>query len=112
MAVTSSGDLAYYAVSRLYGDLLGDLSVLGGKQTGLACFVTCLALALAAGPEEVGLEGQVKGHMYGSKNLGASEDEVRGAADLVVRIWEAQTAGRWQDVPESLKVLLDNLKGW
>ena len=112
LSISSTGDLPNFAVSRIYGDLLSDMSVLNERETGLACFVTCLALALDAGPEELDLAGQVKGHMYGARNLGASGAEVRGAADLAIRVWENVAGGSSQDVPNSVKLVLENAKGW
>jgi len=112
MSISSTGDLFNFAVSRIYGDLLSDLSILNERETGLVCFVTCLALALGAGPEELDLANQLKGHMYGARNLGASGAEVRGAADLAYRVWENVTGGSFQDVSSSVKSVLEKAKDW
>ncbi|KAF8437766.1 hypothetical protein BGX38DRAFT_1273890 [Terfezia claveryi] len=112
MSISSAGDLSNFAVSRIYGDLLSDASILNERETGLACFVTCLALALGAGPKELGLAGQIKGHMYGARNLGASGAEVRGATDLALRVWENVTGGSFQDVPNFVKLVLEKAKDW
>ncbi|KAF8425619.1 hypothetical protein EV426DRAFT_595916 [Tirmania nivea] len=112
MSISSAGDLSNFAVSRIYGDLLSDVSILNERETGLACFVTCLALALGTGPEEVELAGQIKGHMYGARNLGASGAEVRGAADLALRVWENVTRGSFHNVSNSVKLVLEKAKVW
>jgi len=112
MSVSSGGDLSNFAVSRIYGDLLSDVSILNERETGLACFVTCLALALGVGPGELDLAGQIKGHMYGARNLGASGVEVRGAADLAFQIWEDVSGGSSQDVSNSVKLVLEKAKDW
>ncbi|RPB26680.1 hypothetical protein L211DRAFT_866174 [Terfezia boudieri ATCC MYA-4762] len=112
MSISSAGDLSNFAVSRIYGDLLSDVSILNERETGLACFVTCLALALGAGPKELGLAGQIKGHMYGARNLGASGAEVRGATDLALRVWENVTGESIQDVPNFVNLVLEKAKDW
>ena len=99
-------------MSRIYGDLLSDLAVLNERETGLALFVTCMAVALAAGPEEHGLAEQMNGHIYGARNLGASGAEVRAAADLALRVWESVAGGGFQDVPDPVKLVLEKAKDW
>lgn len=112
MSVSSAGDLSNFAVSRVYGDLLSDVSILDERETGLACFVTCLGLALGAGPEEHDLAGQIKGHMYGARNLGASGKEVRAAAQMVIDMWETVTGSSFEDAGDPVKSVLEKQKEW
>lgn len=112
LSVSSAGDLANFAISRLYGDLLSDVSILDKRETGLACFATCLAMALGAGPLEQDLAKQIKGHMYGARNLGASGDEIRGTIALVIKIWECVTGEHFRNAADSVKLILEKAKGW
>lgn len=112
LSVSSAGDLAHFAISRLYGDLLSDVSILDKKETGLACFATCLAMALGAGPLEQDLAKQIKGHMYGAKNLGASGDEIRGTTALVIKTWECVTGEHFRNAADSVKLVLEKAQGW
>lgn len=43
MSVTSGGDLSYYAVTSVYGDLMAEMRILGAAETVLLEFVCCLA---------------------------------------------------------------------
>lgn len=70
---TSGGDLGEYAVNCVYGDLVAEFAILNEKETTLLEFVCCLSIM--AGP-------QAKGHMFGSRTLGNSGEEVRGAIEM------------------------------
>ena len=43
MDETSGGDLTYFAINCIYGELLADHSIVGARDTGLLEFVCCLA---------------------------------------------------------------------
>ncbi|KIV91155.1 hypothetical protein PV10_05727 [Exophiala mesophila] len=89
MDETSGGDLTYFAINCIYGELLADHSIVGARDTGLLEFVCCLADDCAP---------QAKGHFFGSINLGASNDILRSSilltADMAFQLgldspWEA-----------------------
>ncbi|KAL2009380.1 hypothetical protein VTN00DRAFT_7574 [Thermoascus crustaceus] len=74
MGASSGGDLDYYAVASIYGELMAETSIVGGAETGVLEFVCCLADGVAP---------QAKGHFFGCKNLGASGAQIRGTVSLV-----------------------------
>lgn len=43
MERSSGGDLSYYAVASIYGELMAEISIINGKETGVLEFVCCLA---------------------------------------------------------------------
>ncbi|KAK2752890.1 hypothetical protein FQN54_008043 [Arachnomyces sp. PD_36] len=74
MGRSSGGDLDYYAVSSVYGELMAETSILGAAETGILEFVCCLVADVAP---------QAKGHFFGCKNLGATGAQMRGTISLV-----------------------------
>ncbi|KAL2432387.1 hypothetical protein ABEF95_007351 [Exophiala dermatitidis] len=79
MDTTSGGDLTYFAINCIYGELLSEFRILGPLETGLLEFVCCLADG--CGP-------QAKGHFFGSINLGATTTTLRATVLLAERIAE------------------------
>ncbi|PGH20070.1 hypothetical protein AJ80_03720 [Polytolypa hystricis UAMH7299] len=77
MSRSSGGDLSYYAVSSVYGDLMAEMSILNPIETVMLEFVCCLADNVPA---------QTKGHFFGCKNLGATGPQVDGAIEIVREI--------------------------
>ncbi|KAK2807230.1 hypothetical protein FQN50_005517 [Emmonsiellopsis sp. PD_5] len=77
MGASSGGDLSYFAVSSVYGDLMAEMSVVGAAETGVLEFVCCLG-------DGVGMQG--KGHFFGCRNLGVSGAEMMGVIELVREI--------------------------
>lgn len=47
MGASSGGDLDYYAVASIYGELMAETSIVGGAETGVLEFVCCLADGVA-----------------------------------------------------------------
>ncbi|KAJ9264738.1 hypothetical protein DTO195F2_2189 [Paecilomyces variotii] len=74
MGRSSGGDLSYYAVASIYGELMAETSIMNGKETGILEFVCCLVDDVAP---------QAKGHFFGCRNLGASKTEIQGTISLV-----------------------------
>ncbi|OAX77469.1 hypothetical protein ACJ72_08232 [Emergomyces africanus] len=77
MSASSAGDLSYFAVSSIYGELMAEMSILDGRETVLLEFVCCLADGVGA---------QAKGHFFGCRNLGVTGPEIRGAIEIVREI--------------------------
>ncbi|PGH03700.1 hypothetical protein AJ79_07282 [Helicocarpus griseus UAMH5409] len=77
MRSTSAGDLDYFAVTSVYGELMSEMRILDGRETVLLEFVCCLA-------DEVG--AQAKGHFFGCSNLKVSGEEMRGSIAMVREI--------------------------
>jgi len=75
LAVASGGDLAEFAINAVYGDLMAEVSRLNAKETALLEFIACYA---TAGTSFV----QAKSHMFGSRNLGNSKDEIQAAVSI------------------------------
>jgi alkylhydroperoxidase/carboxymuconolactone decarboxylase family protein YurZ len=73
LAETSGGDLSYFVVNCVYGDLLAEDSILDPKDTALLDFACCYA---------TGAFPQAKGHLYGSLNLGNGRKEIEGIMSL------------------------------
>ncbi|KAL2367068.1 hypothetical protein RJZ57_008600, partial [Blastomyces gilchristii] len=59
MSASSAGDLSYFAVSSIYGELMAEMRILDGRETVL-------------------LE-----HFFGCRNLGITGPEIRGAIEMV-----------------------------
>ncbi|KAL2365567.1 hypothetical protein RJZ56_001499 [Blastomyces dermatitidis] len=74
MSASSAGDLSYFAVSSIYGELMAEMRILDGRETVLLEFVCCLADVVGA---------QAKGHFFGCRNLGITGPEIRGAIEMV-----------------------------
>ncbi|KGQ01504.1 hypothetical protein PAAG_11739 [Paracoccidioides lutzii Pb01] len=77
MGASSAGDLSYFAISSIYGELMAETSILDGRETVLLEFACCLA---------DGVGPQAKGHFFGCKNLSVSGEEIRGAIEIVREI--------------------------
>lgn len=73
MSQTSGGDLAEFAIDCVYGDLMAETRILNMKETGLLEFLACYATGAAP---------QAKGHMYGSRNLGNSRQEIEAVIEM------------------------------
>ncbi|KAL1855500.1 hypothetical protein Plec18170_004220 [Paecilomyces lecythidis] len=85
MGRSSGGDLSYYAVASIYGELMAETSIMNGKETGILEFVCCLADDVAP---------QAKGHFFGCRNLGASKTEIQGTISLVQEVARQLDLGR------------------
>ncbi|GAD96912.1 predicted protein [Paecilomyces variotii No. 5] len=85
MGRSSGGDLSYYAVASIYGELMAETSIMNGKETGILEFVCCLADDVAP---------QAKGHFFGCRNLGASKVEIQGTISLVQEVARQLDLGR------------------
>lgn len=70
-------DLPFYAVNCLYGPLFSPTSGLGAKET-------CLVIVAALIPQNV--IPQLKGHLKGALNCGATQDEVDATCALSKQI--------------------------
>ncbi|EFR04532.1 hypothetical protein MGYG_07537 [Nannizzia gypsea CBS 118893] len=86
MSRSSGGDLSYYALASVYGELMAETRVVNAMETVLMEFVCCLADDVAP---------QAKGHFFGSRNMGASGARIKGAVSIVQDL--ARQAGL--DVP-------------
>lgn len=107
-----SPDLPNFAISRIYGDLLSETSIISEKETGLIAMASCLSLAVATDEPEVGLDAQVKGHMYGAKNLGASGQEIRGVVRTISAIFRTIRDRNHKVVKDAAKVGRDEKEGY
>ncbi|GBF60822.1 hypothetical protein TMEN_7457 [Trichophyton mentagrophytes] len=74
MSRSSGGDLSYYALASVYGELMAETRVVNAMETVLMEFVCCLADDVAP---------QAKGHFFGSRNMGASGARIKGAVGIV-----------------------------
>lgn len=74
---TSYPDLAQYTINHVYGPLLSYTGVLGPKETSLVV-VACLI------PQDV--NPQLKGHLKGALNNGASVEEVMSVRQMSIDI--------------------------
>ncbi|KIW97119.1 uncharacterized protein Z519_02511 [Cladophialophora bantiana CBS 173.52] len=89
MSACSGGDLTFFAINCIYGELLAEDSIIGDLETGLLEFICCLADGCAP---------QAKGHFFGSVNLGASKDTLRAAVRLTDEVARQVRVGRpWKD---------------
>ncbi|ANB11745.1 hypothetical protein AWJ20_4567 [Sugiyamaella lignohabitans] len=77
---TAYPDLEYYAINHVYGPLLSYTSILTPKETSFV-IVACLI------PQDV--NPQLKGHLKGALNNGATKEEVASVRDmaLVISNW-------------------------
>ncbi|KAM5432488.1 hypothetical protein McanMca71_004362 [Microsporum canis] len=82
MSRNSGGDLSYYALASVYGELMAETRVVNAMETVLMEFVCCLADDVAP---------QAKGHFFGSRNMGASGAQIKGAVNIVQAV--ARQAG-------------------
>lgn len=76
---TAYPDLAHYTVGHVYGPLLSFSKILSPKQTSLVV-IACLI------PQDV--NPQLKGHLRGALNNGATKEEVRDTRQLSIEICE------------------------
>lgn len=83
-------DLAHYALAHVYAPLLSYTGVLGPKETSLVV-VACLV------PQDV--NPQLKGHLKGAINNGATKEEVMSVRDMSIMIskwcgvgWKSEVA--------------------
>ncbi|EXJ72177.1 uncharacterized protein A1O5_04681 [Cladophialophora psammophila CBS 110553] len=89
MSACSGGDLTFFAINCIYGELLAENSIIGDLETGLLEFICCLADGCAP---------QAKGHFFGSVNLGAGKDTLRAAVRLADEVARQVRVGRpWKD---------------
>ncbi|KAK2850745.1 hypothetical protein FQN49_005362 [Arthroderma sp. PD_2] len=82
MSRSSGGDLNYYALASVYGELMAETRVVDAMETVVMEFVCCLADDVAP---------QAKGHFFGSRNMGASGAQIKGAVAIVQEL--ARQAG-------------------
>ncbi|KAF3480581.1 uncharacterized protein GIQ15_05928 [Arthroderma uncinatum] len=82
MSRSSGGDLSYYALASVYGELMAETRVVDAMETVVLEFVCCLADDVAP---------QAKGHFFGSRNMGASGKQIQGAVAIVQEL--ARQAG-------------------
>jgi hypothetical protein len=75
LSIASGGDLAEFAINAVYGDLMAEYSRFDARQTGVLEFLACYA---TGGTTML----QAKSHMYGSRNLGNTKAEIRGATAI------------------------------
>ena len=87
---TAYPDLAYYALDHVYGPLLSYTGILGPKETSFVV-IACLV------PQDV--NPQLKGHLKGALNNGATVDEVMSVREMSMLIsswcgitWKAPVA--------------------
>ncbi|KAL1957293.1 hypothetical protein VTO42DRAFT_6199 [Malbranchea cinnamomea] len=83
MGASSGGDLSYFALASVYGELMGEMSIVNPMETVMLEFVCCLADDVAP---------QAKGHFFGCRNLGATGKQVQGAIEVVREV--ARQLGR------------------
>lgn len=76
---TAYPDLLDYALDHVYGPLLSYTGVLGAKDSSLVV-VACLV------PQDV--NPQLKGHLRGAQNNGATLEEIRATRDMAIEISE------------------------
>lgn len=76
---TAYPDLGYWAMYHVYGPLLSYTGILGPKETSL---VVCASLI----PQDV--NPQLKGHLKGALNNGATKEEVMQVRELAMLITE------------------------
>ena len=86
LSVSSGGDLAEFAMSAVYGDLMAETSRFNAMQTGLLEFLACYA---TGGSTTL----QAKSHMYGSHNLGNTKAEIRAVTAICDAIEADMGAG-------------------
>jgi hypothetical protein len=77
MTLCSGGDLTYFAVNCIYGELLAENSIINDLETGVLEFLCCLADGCAP---------QGKGHFFGSLNLGAEREMMGRSVNLAERM--------------------------
>lgn len=102
LAETSGGDLSYFVVNCVYGDLLAEDSILDLKETALLEFACCYA---------TGAFPQAKGHLYGSRNLGNGRKEIEGIMSLSHAIAEVLGVEMQREGKEEW-AFLEKLKSW
>lgn len=76
---TAYPDLAQYAIRHVYGELLAFDEILGPRETSLVVIAALVPLDV---------NPQLKGHLKGAINNGASLEEVRQARELAILISE------------------------
>ncbi|KAK9381168.1 AhpD-like protein [Kockiozyma suomiensis] len=89
---TAYPDLAQYAVQHVYAPLLSYTGILSAKQTSLVV-VACL-IPLDVNP-------QLKGHLKGGLNNGATVEELRSVRELSMRICELCDV-KWKEMPANI----------
>jgi len=100
MALSSGGDLAEFAVSGIYGDLMAEVSILDAKETGLLEFACCYAS---------GASPQAKGHAYGSRNLGNGREEIVAVVEICRQV--ARLVG-YELSEEGMEFVDEKVKKW
>ncbi|KAK7205088.1 AhpD-like protein [Myxozyma melibiosi] len=89
---TAYPDLAQYALDHVYSPLLSYTGVLSPKETSYVV-IACLI------PQDV--NPQLKGHLKGGLNNGATKEELMSVRDLSMRICELCEVG-WKEEPAKL----------
>ncbi|KAK2745901.1 hypothetical protein FQN57_003514 [Myotisia sp. PD_48] len=77
MGGSSGGDLSYFAVASVYGELMAETSILGEMDTVVLEFICCLADDVAP---------QAKGHFFGSYNMGATGAQIKGSVAILQEV--------------------------
>jgi alkylhydroperoxidase/carboxymuconolactone decarboxylase family protein YurZ len=80
-------DLAYTAIHHIYGGVLSETTILNARETSLIA---------VAGLIPLDCPSQLKGHLGGARNNGATEEDLRRVTELVkvvVRQWGSVTEG-------------------
>lgn len=87
---TAYPDLGYYALNHVYGPLLSFTGIIGPKDTSLVVIASLI-------PQDV--NPQLKGHLKGALNNGATKEEVMQVRELSILIakwcgvsWKAEVA--------------------
>jgi hypothetical protein len=101
MALSSGGDLPHFAILSVYGELMAETSIVDAKQTGLLEFVAGICGVLCHRCHtssdrvlSITIVTDLKQrchrvltvffrHMYGSRNLGNSKEEIQASVRLV-----------------------------
>lgn len=93
---TAYPDLWQYTYHHVYSPLLSFTDILLGKETSL-CIVSCLI------PQDV--NPQLKGHLRGAINEGATKEELSDLRQLVVDLCDWSGNVTWRDGKESIAKL-------
>ncbi|RCK63162.1 hypothetical protein Cantr_09826 [Candida viswanathii] len=94
--LTAYPDLWYYAYHHVYTPLLSFTDIIGAKETSL-CVVACLI------PQDV--NPQLKGHLKGAVNNGATKEEIADVRLLTFDICEWKGGITWKGGKESVAKL-------
>ncbi|KAI5965487.1 hypothetical protein KGF57_000753 [Candida theae] len=94
--LTAYPDLWYHAFHHVYAPLLSYTKIISGKETSL-CVVACLI------PQDV--NPQLKGHLRGALNNGATKEELDNVRSMVFDICDWTGGIQWKGGKESVAKL-------